>query len=806
MPSKNCFKSVVRRWNLFTLRRNLKKGDCVSEILSNSGPTILTSSGGGNDRYEVGEVTSLSSTNSNFYKSSHIERKKEVMLVTNEPISATHMALPCSHYTNNNNILNTGINDSYHQRAAKYFIENSPPPTSQPPLMVKPCDDLVVGDSVYGQDNLGFDSSFNFIPYGEIRSLDPGYGSERSDNGDGDEDIGDDDDRSYSSEEEECSPNNRHSYIEASQEGIRLDVEYLMKIFPFINESTLFDITVFKNSRGLGLAVTGGIECDTGVLPGLIRIRKIYPQTPAWLCGQLQEALEVLRVAGNEVNLVVCRAPEEVLNGKNDLSPEDVNDQGIVSTSLTCPQTLSGSHLLSPSPSSYSMCGEFEIAMKKVAGSLGFTLRKNDNSILGHTIRSLVKEPAISDGRLRPGDKLLSVNGTDMCGLSHEEAVQFLRTCPETVAIRIYRDAIQTPVSPASPTELEPSKPKALRKEARDMLTDLAFKKQSSPNLAESDLPSTSRRRRLKNSNNPGGSKAERWESLVRKAEEESNDLNKREVSPFDNSNSDTLTANSSPSGTVVSCSSSGNSFKEISRPSSPTFIINPLNSENKPRRPDFLDLTNSYSSKKSQFTPPHEDSFIPSPAVTQFSSLESAPQITSAQSDTPAFTHLQSCYRSVNVGSSSVSPFSEQRLTNTSSDHNICHEEEYKSKQNALIKWKGVVFTPEAEKSETSLPDVEEFFTEQESGILTIEMTRGWNSRLGFSLQNGANGTDTEIVAIYEDSLAARDGRLKVGDVILEVNEHDVREWKTQDVIDLLRKTRGRIVFKILQKENIDS
>lgn len=77
--------------------------------------------------------------------------------------------------------------------------------------------------------------------------------------------------------------------------------------------------------------------------------------------------------------------------------------------------------------------------MKKVAGSLGFTLRKNDNSILGHTIRSLVKEPAISDGRLRPGDKLLSVNGTDMCGLSHEEAVQFLRTCPETVVIRIYR-------------------------------------------------------------------------------------------------------------------------------------------------------------------------------------------------------------------------------------------------------------------------------------------------------------------------------------------------------------------------------
>lgn len=47
--------------------------------------------------------------------------------------------------------------------------------------------------------------------------------------------------------------------------------------------------------------------------------------------------------------------------------------------------------------------------MTKVNGSLGFTLRKEDESILGHYIRSLVKEPAISDGRICPGDKIISV-------------------------------------------------------------------------------------------------------------------------------------------------------------------------------------------------------------------------------------------------------------------------------------------------------------------------------------------------------------------------------------------------------------
>lgn len=53
---------------------------------------------------------------------------------------------------------------------------------------------------------------------------------------------------------------------------------------------------------------------------------------------------------------------------------------------------------------------EFEISMTKVNGSLGFTLRKEDESILGHYVRSLVKEPAISDGRISPGDKIISVS------------------------------------------------------------------------------------------------------------------------------------------------------------------------------------------------------------------------------------------------------------------------------------------------------------------------------------------------------------------------------------------------------------
>jgi len=96
---------------------------------------------------------------------------------------------------------------------------------------------------------------------------------------------------------------------------------------------------------------------------------------------------------------------------------------------------------------------EFDIEMTKVGGSLGFTLRKADSSALGHYVRALVREPALSDGRIRPGDKIVAVDGAPLSPMSHEEAVQLLRQCGPTVKLRLYRDLAQTPVSALSPTE-----------------------------------------------------------------------------------------------------------------------------------------------------------------------------------------------------------------------------------------------------------------------------------------------------------------------------------------------------------------
>lgn len=121
------------------------------------------------------------------------------------------------------------------------------------------------------------------------------------------------------------------------------------------------------------------------------------------------------------------------------------------------------------------------------------------------------------------------------------------------------------------------------------------------------------------------------------------------------------------------------------------------------------------------------------------------------------------------------------------------------------LLKWKGVMFAPsdsdetdgrckiqeERDASESAaLSSLHEqghevdirteiqsencFFSKSKililifSQVFMVELTRGWNSRLGFSLQ--AEGENTVISVVYPDSVAAKDGRLKQGDILIMV------------------------------------
>ncbi|XP_041086993.1 tyrosine-protein phosphatase non-receptor type 13-like isoform X4 [Polyodon spathula] len=89
--------------------------------------------------------------------------------------------------------------------------------------------------------------------------------------------------------------------------------------------------------------------------------------------------------------------------------------------------------------------GEFEpevelhvSLVKSEKGSLGFTVTKGSDDISCY-IHDIIQDPAKSDGRLRPGDRLIMVNNTDVTNMSHTEAVNFLRTTSKVVDLVLGR-------------------------------------------------------------------------------------------------------------------------------------------------------------------------------------------------------------------------------------------------------------------------------------------------------------------------------------------------------------------------------
>uniref|UniRef100_A0A671LXJ2 Tyrosine-protein phosphatase non-receptor type 20 n=1 Tax=Sinocyclocheilus anshuiensis TaxID=1608454 RepID=A0A671LXJ2_9TELE len=75
--------------------------------------------------------------------------------------------------------------------------------------------------------------------------------------------------------------------------------------------------------------------------------------------------------------------------------------------------------------------------VKSDKGSLGFTLTKgNDNNCYIHDI---IQDPAKGDGRLRPGDRMIMVNNTDVSGMNHTEVVNLVRAAPKVVDIVVGR-------------------------------------------------------------------------------------------------------------------------------------------------------------------------------------------------------------------------------------------------------------------------------------------------------------------------------------------------------------------------------
>ncbi|XP_061729815.1 uncharacterized protein LOC133534624 isoform X3 [Cydia pomonella] len=608
----------------------------------------------------------------------------------------------------------------------------------------------------------------------------------------------------------------------------------LRVMYPFINDENTFTVVVEKDGRGLGMSVCGG--------GGLVRIRRLYPPQPAWKTGKLApkdlllaangvplaglstyEALEVLRTASPRVELRVCRPPHDMLESVTppdpptppartphpphlplpqqhlpldplNCHPMHARLSATTSSATTSSSEGRGRREASPEPDRRELrlpdldrplpvydiqYGEFDIVMTKVNGSLGFTLRKEDHSALGHYVRALVREPALSDGRIQPGDRIVAVNDTAMSNMSHAAAVAFLRACGSEVRLRLYRDHAATPLSPMSPKEeptdsdppLRPKPP--LRAEAVSMLCDLAARRLTPDAVDGSRSPCLSPRkfRKLTKDNNHY---------------EQPNDAPTQPTELKSHMETSERRMSRAHSVALASPTAPPTCRKQKLSLAVPPHAYELNNLDN-----DALDARNTYQEDRSRQR--YEPSF-------PVDSDEPVSMPAELSSDEARFKHSTPMYQSAVL---------------MTSDGEVKDD-------SGLKKWKAVALSPDSERKakearapskpkevetvqkENIQPDPHNLdINHSEPTIVTVELNRGWNSRLGFSVQSHPESGQSYISAVYSDSVAARDGRLRRGDVILQVNDENVTSMKTPEVIDLLRLLRGSICITVLRPPN---
>lgn len=556
----------------------------------------------------------------------------------------------------------------------------------------------------------------------------------------------------------------------------------LEDILNYSNSENTFSITIRKSSRGLGLSICGGRNAhNSDPMCQLISIRKLYPLQPALECGKLAigdiilevngtnmiglsntEALEILRSASTTVTLKIFRPSKSLIfplalqEGKWKF-PGD-SQSSSASSSLSRNETKF--HDVSQEDN-----GEFEVVLIKREGSLGFTVSRKDSQddipFSGIYVKSLIKEPALSDGRIHPGDRIVQVNGTDISSMSHAEAITFLRNAPESVTLKLFR--CDPPVSPFT-DDYPISKP--LRWEAVELLNDRVRHKDN-----ETSAERKAKRKLRKCTNdNPSNSSSE--------------------------SESSSSSSSSGQEHIISSCSMDLQESEKLSD-EGPGLQRN--------QRPKSLDVLNT-SDRKQRLSDVTEDgnfhrqaSVIENPANLKMSSSEDACDGTPTKKGGKALLKWRgstlpsedSIVSDTEIFSSSFSK---------SEDFNSLSDTLASTEQNTSD------LVPE---SEISLKETETVVQPKEPWVRTfdVELDRKWYGRLGFSLCDFPPDDSSprsllpcasEVKAVHPGSLAAKDGRIAVGDRLVEVNSESVLGKSAAEVIDMMRRLTGltKMVF----------
>ncbi|KAK7916300.1 hypothetical protein WMY93_012061 [Mugilogobius chulae] len=182
---------------------------------------------------------------------------------------------------------------------------------------------------------------------------------------------------------------------------------------------------VKKEGSTLGLTISGGTDKD-----GKPRVSNLRPGGLAARSDQLNIGDYIKSVNG--INLTKLRHEEIISLLKN------VGERVLLEVEYELPPTA-------PDSSSGLISKTIDICLHKEGSSFGFVLRGGTHEDW-HKTRPLVVTyvrpggPADREGTLRPGDRLLSVDGVPLHSCSHNEALSLLAQCGQEALFQIEYD------------------------------------------------------------------------------------------------------------------------------------------------------------------------------------------------------------------------------------------------------------------------------------------------------------------------------------------------------------------------------
>ncbi|EDO33432.1 predicted protein, partial [Nematostella vectensis] len=224
------------------------------------------------------------------------------------------------------------------------------------------------------------------------------------------------------------------------------------------------EYTIHRDTKGLGINIAGGKgstpykENDEGIF-----ISRISENGPAGRDGILHvgdkilkvngvdisnathhQAVDVLKSTGKDITLYVVREKQEI---EKRTVPKTAKDESVKEE----PKKTGVRFAPEPEMEDIETRPEKEtITLKRggdkglgfsIAGGKGSTPYKDGDP--GIFISKIAKDgTAERDGRLKVGDKVLSINSRDMKNAKHDDAVNMLTSGPSFVTLIVYRDRV----------------------------------------------------------------------------------------------------------------------------------------------------------------------------------------------------------------------------------------------------------------------------------------------------------------------------------------------------------------------------